>query len=213
MDTPEKARNDSSAPRLRVGVIGHRFLLEKGKLVLSVDQALNAVHETFSHPDLMVITSLAEGSDRLVARRIMNQKAARLWVPLPLPREAYLEDFSSPESQNDFRKLLDQATRVIHLPEAPDRGHAYLQAGRYIITHCHVLFAVWDGKEAQGEGGTGHIAAEALQRSLPMVWIHAGNRVPGTEIPTSLGEEQGKVTYFNWPKNSDFPIDPEAQER
>jgi hypothetical protein len=213
MDSNHKHHNPKENLLLRLGVIGHRVLLERGKLVQSVDRVLNAVIETFSEPDLAVITSLAEGSDRLVARRIMTKKAARLWVPLPLPWEEYLEDFSSPESQDDFRNLFDRAAKVIHLPEAPDRGHAYLQAGRYIINHCHVLIAVWDGQEAQGEGGTGHIAAEALQCSLPMAWIHAGNRVPGTEIPTSLGEEQGKVTYFNWPENSDFLIDPEAQER
>jgi hypothetical protein len=29
-------------------------------------------------------------------------------------------------------------------------------------------------------------------------WVHAGNRRPGTQEPTSLGAEQGKVTVENF---------------
>jgi hypothetical protein len=29
--------------------------------------------------------------------------------------------------------------------------------------------------------------------------VHAGNRAPGTLQPTSLGSEQGRVTFENWP--------------
>jgi hypothetical protein len=39
------------------------------------------------------------------------------------------------------------------------------------------------------------IVDEARQNGLPIAWIHAGNRVPGTHEPTSLGEEQGKITF------------------
>jgi hypothetical protein len=58
-----------------------------------------------------------------------------------------------------------------------------------------VLIAIWDGKTAQGQGGTGAIMARARQRGLPIAWVHAGNRKPGTQEPTSLGAEQGMVTF------------------
>lgn len=213
MNPNHKFRKLETKSILRVGVIGHRFLVEKEKLIQAVDQALTALLETFSARDLAVISSLAEGSDRLVARRIMDQKGALLWVPLPLPRGDYLKDFSSPESRDDFRKLLNRADHVIQLPEAPDRNRAYVQSGGYILDYCDVLIAVWDGKEAQNQGGTGDFVAEARRRGLPLVWIHAGNRMPGTEIPTSLGEEQGKVTYLNWPENSSYSADQAVQEK
>lgn len=212
MDQDHEPRKLKTKSILRVGVIGHRYLVEKEKLIRAVDQALTALRETFPAPTLAVISSLAEGSDRLVARRIINQRKARLWVPLPLPREEYLEDFSTPESRDDFGHLLNRADQVIQLPEAPDRNRAYLQAGNYILDHCDVLIAIWDGKSAQDRGGTGDFAVEARQRALPLVWIHAGNRIPGTEIPSSLGEEQGKITYINWPENSSRSADQAAQE-
>jgi len=50
---------------------------------------------------------------------------------------------------------------------------------------------------AQGLGGTGGIALRARERGLPIAWVHAGNRKPGTEEPTSLGADQGQLTLEN----------------
>ena len=44
---------------------------------------------------------------------------------------------------------------------------------------------------------TSMVVAEARVRGLPMAWIHAGNRLPGTMEPTSLGPDQGVVTFEN----------------
>jgi hypothetical protein len=63
------------------------------------------------------------------------------------------------------------------------------------------LLAVWDGKSAQGVAGTAGIVAQARAHRLPLAWIHAGNRLPGTDSPTTLGEEQGKLTCENFPLN------------
>jgi hypothetical protein len=66
-----------------------------------------------------------------------------------------------------------------------------------VLEDCDVLLAIWDGQDAQGQGGTGGTVAEARARGIPVVWVHAGNRRPGTHEPTSLGDEQGQVTYEN----------------
>jgi hypothetical protein len=58
---------------------------------------------------------------------------------------------------------------------------------------------VWDGQGAQGQGGTGGIVAEARKCGLPIAWVHAGNRRPGTLEPTSLGAEQGEVSFERFP--------------
>ena len=49
----------------------------------------------------------------------------------------------------------------------------------------------------EGQGGTGEVVAQARARGKPIAWIHAGNRKPGTMEPTSLGADQGRVTYEN----------------
>lgn len=65
------------------------------------------------------------------------------------------------------------------------------------LRRAHI--AVWDGQEAQGQGGTAAIVAQARQRGLPLAWIRAGNRRPGTQEPMILGEEQGKVSFERFP--------------
>ena len=116
-------------------------------------------------------------------------------VPLPLPQSDYLADFASAESKAEFLRLLGKADEVIELPPVPTRDEAYEAAGNYVLEHCDVLIAIWDGQDAQGQGGTGAIVARARQRGLSIAWLHAGNRNPGTQEPTSLGAEQGTVTF------------------
>jgi len=70
--------------------------------------------------------------------------------------------------------------------------------GLFLLENCDILLLVWDGLSAQGKGGTGEIAFEARRRKIPMIWIHAGNRIPGTQTSTSLDEEQGKIDYENF---------------
>lgn len=180
---------------IAIGVTGHRFLAEVDKVAAGVDEALHRIEQAFPGQPLTVISPLAEGADRLVAHRALARSRARLAVPLPVPQSDYMTDFESVESREEFLGLLDQADEVIVLPPAPTRDEAYEAVGLYVLDHCDVLIAVWDGQSAQGQGGTGDIVAQARQRGLPLAWIHAGNRRPGTQKPITLGEEQGKVSF------------------
>lgn len=184
---------------ITIGVTGHRFLAEVDKIMPAIDHALDKIEDDFGNRPLTILSSLAEGADRLVVQQAMKRGNTSLFVPLPLPKDEYLSDFRSPSSQKAFLRLLEQAEEVITLPAASTREEAYQAAGLYILDHADILIAIWDGQGAQGTAGTGEIVAEARQRELPMVWIHAGNRKPGTEQPTTLGEEQGVVTFERFP--------------
>jgi hypothetical protein len=182
-----------------IGVMGHRFLAELDRLAAGVDEALRRIEQTFPDQALTVISPLAEGADRLVVQRVLARPGARLVVPLPLPQSDYMTDFELAESKEEFLSLLGQADEVIVPPPAPTRDRAYTAVGRYVVDHCDVLIALWDGQTAQGMGGTAEIVAEARRRGLPLAWVRAGNRIPGTDEPTTLGEEQGKVTFERFP--------------
>lgn len=184
---------------ITIGVTGHRFLAEVEKLTTAVDSALAKIERVFEDPKMRVISSLAEGADRLMVVQALARGKAALIVPLPLPEDEYLTDFSSETSKEEFHQLLAQAEEVLTLPPAPTREEAYASAGHYLLDHCQVLIAIWDGQDAQRVGGTGEIAAAARRRKLPLAWIQAGNRKPGTEEPTTLGENQGRVIYENFP--------------
>jgi hypothetical protein len=68
-------------------------------------------------------------------------------------------------------------------------------------------FASQDSKEAfrcllarAGNRRAGELVALARERGMPMAWVHAGNRKPATEEPTTLGEERGTVTSERFPE-------------
>lgn len=180
---------------VRIGVTGHRILGEVDKVVVGIAEGINAVEEAFPRQTLEVVSPLAEGADRLVAEEVLKKPGARLIVPLPLAVSDYLTDFATVESRAEFQRLLQSADEVIELPPHETREASYEAVGMYVLDHCDVLVAVWDGQGAQGQGGAGHIVAEARKRGLPLVWVHAGNRRPGTVEPTTLGKNQGHVTY------------------
>jgi len=187
------------ARSITIGVTGHRVLREIDKLNSGIDGALEHVTQMFPERPLTIVSALAEGTDRLAARWVLARPGGRLIVPLLMSRKAYMKEFDSAESRQEFHRLLDRAAEVIELPAAPTPSDAYDAAGRYMLEHCDVLLAVWDGLPAQGRGGTADVIARARARKLPIAWVHAGNRKPGTNEPTSLGEAQGMVTFENFP--------------
>ena len=71
---------------------------------------------------------------------------------------------------------------------------------QYLLDHCDVILAVWDGEDAQGRGGTGQIVRLAREAGMAVAWVHAGNRQPGTMTPISLDPDQGLVTYERFPE-------------
>lgn len=154
-----------------VGVTGHRNFSNPEGVALAVDEALEKIIISFGGSSLTVISPLAEGADRLVAERAMENYMARLIVPLPLEIDDYLKDFSSETSKQAFRQLLQKAISIIDLPSQDIRAASYLSAGMYTLEHCDVLLAIWDGQPARGIGGTGQIFAEAREQGKPLVWI------------------------------------------
>lgn len=182
-----------------LGITGHRYMAEMDKVMAGVECAVKRILKTFPDSSFRIFSSLAEGADRVLAKRLLLVPNANLWVPLPLPEEEYLKDFETSKSKEEFITLLGKAKRVINLPVMEKREEGYLAAGKYVIENSDCLLAIWDGKPAQGVAGTSEIVALARERSLPLAWIHAGNRNPGTGFSTSLGPEQGKVTFEHLP--------------
>jgi hypothetical protein len=181
----------------RIGVTGHRILTDLEKIEAGVEAAVRRIELRFQGEPLTVISALAEGADRIVARHVLARPDAGLTVPLPLAESDYLADFQSENSRAEFLSLLQRADHVEEMPSKATREQAYEAAGEYVLNNSDALIAIWDGRNAQGQGGTGEIVARARHRGLPIAWVHAGNREPATNRPTSLGDEQGRVTFEN----------------
>jgi hypothetical protein len=126
---------------------------------------------------LQVISPLAEGADRLVARAAIEE-GATLVAPLPFPRQVYVKDFDDAASRADFFALLDQAIEIIELDGRrggkAERSAAYAAVGAWVANECDILIAVWDGREASGEGGTAEVVERARRLGRPVLWLPTG---------------------------------------
>ena len=58
------------------------------------------------------------------------------------------------------------------------RTHRYACAGAYIVKHCDVLIALWDGQPARGLGGTGQLVDWMISRAIPAEF---SDHAPGDE--------------------------------
>ncbi len=180
-----------------IGITGHRFLTQTDDLISAIDAVLDRIAAFWSSSSLVALSALAEGSDRLAAQRILVRPQGRLVVPLPMSVEEYVKDFVSVHSQDEFRELLAQASEVVRFPPTSSRPRAYEQAGQYIIDHCDVLVALWNGQPPQGDGGTGAVVARARILHRPLIWIYADNQMQGHMLPSSP-LSQGVVTTENF---------------
>jgi hypothetical protein len=198
------ARLDDSG-ELRVGVTGHRALADPEVVAAGVAAALTRICEARPGRVLAVVSALAEGADRLVAEAGLKL-GARLVAVLPLPKYDYLEDFATTESKDEFLRLLGEADEVVEAKanaaaetamglKDGGRNAAYAAANDAVLDRSDVLVAVWDGRASQSEGGTGDVVRAARARGIPIAWVQAGNRKPGTMELRSLGADQGKVTF------------------
>jgi hypothetical protein len=178
-----------------VGVTGHRLDgLQSADLPLlqrRIHDCLQVVcnvvarcagHGTDLH--LIVASPLAEGADRLVAEEAIALGFA-LYAPLPFLRDEYESDFTSSASRAAFRDLLACAEEVHEFAGTRTAAPAaYEAAGRAVIDSSDMLIAVWDGRAARGDGGTGQMVFEAIHHHLLTIWIPAA----APHLPILLAE-------------------------
>lgn len=165
-----KYQSDSSKHLIPivVGVTGHRDLREEDvpKLKKKVGDIFKEIKNKYKskgkyqYPPIKILSPLADGADRLVARVGLHAGHAdvKLIAILPMPKEEYEKDFDTAESKREFTDLLEKAEDVFELPFIEgntlesvqtckeSRNKQYALAGTYIAAHSQILIALWDGK-------------------------------------------------------------------
>jgi hypothetical protein len=168
----------ATLPRLRIGVTGHRVppkLPEESEAPLrdQIDRLFAATVAAMGKTpgDFTIVSSLAEGSDRIVSDAGLAA-GFQLQVVLPLGKTEYARDFETEASRAEFEKLLARACDVVDLDGAPEqRPRAYEAAGFFMLANSDVLIAIWDGQPAAGIGGTEEIVNRAVADGLLVIWI------------------------------------------
>ncbi len=174
---------------LNIGVTGHRLnrisQRQLDRLTPQVQPFLAQIAAAARTPVLTLVSGLAEGADRHVARLALESGYA-LHALLPFARDTYARDF--PASRAQFDELLAQAERVTELPGQPGfAAQAYRRAGHALLDEADVLLAVWDGQPAQGAGGTAEVVNEACRRHMPVIHVSTQPRTG----PVLIWQRQG----------------------
>ncbi len=199
---------------LSVGIIGHRPNRVAAdsweKITAQMGFALEAIRDAatdafrrhgdfFSDeaPVLSVVTSLAEGSDRIGATAGLS-RGLRLEVTLPFKAQDYEADFADQASVQQFRQLLSTAASILEIPgERARENLAYEHAGLAVIDQSDILITVWDGKPAAGRGGTADFVHEAALKGIPIIRIDPAPASPMRVHWREPGGRSSQRTYFD----------------
>ena len=117
-----------------------------------------------------VLTEIArEGARKMLAKALEDEVAAYIGAAVE-------------ERDEDGRRLVVRNGHADEREVQTGLGAVEVRAPR-----------VWDGNPAQGPGGTAESVQRARNQRMPVLHVLAGNRRPGTNEPTSLGEDQGRL--------------------
>ena len=177
MNSIKQQSDNSIIPyRIRIGVTGHRELNDVDTLKLKIRKAIREelyklfdndskiiINDSHNTPiALSILSPLADGADRLVAKEVLNAKEihinaeilekkrflfnkkieikektlniydSRLEVVLPLKKEDYIQTFKSKESNFEFEELFNKARRPITLIQQSLNGKVNSSSKRII---------------------------------------------------------------------------------
>ena len=182
---------------IRIGVTGECVLSNTAELSATISQVLDTqIFDPFDEASqqllrsssptpvtFSILTSLAEGAERLVAQEVLKRADSKIEVVLPFAHEGALQECPSTKSPDEFEELLSKARRPIildgkALPEGLTkddleevRQQAYERAGRFIVDHCDVLIALRGDQPPASTGRTAAIVAYAKSRKRPVLTI------------------------------------------
>jgi hypothetical protein len=174
----------------RVGVTGHRRLpsgirQELGDgVALLLEHVRDTVmeigrrHATFYAEEgaatLVVVSPLARGADRLVARKAVSL-GYELDAPMPYDLTRTDPDIADPTSPAGA--LYESARAHFILDGLRGDSQSYVEVGDRVVSNSDLLIAIWDGRVAAGPGGTEEIVKLARIPSSP-------GRSPSISVPT-----------------------------
>ncbi|MFE5564803.1 hypothetical protein ACFQ68_07410 [Amycolatopsis japonica] len=150
---------------MAIGVSGHQNLPEQARARAENDIRVLLARQAGS---VVGLSSLAAGADHLFAELIV-EAGHRLHAVIPC--RGYQSTFTG-DALATYQRLLAAAETVTELDFAEPGEEAFDAAGKYVVEHCDLLVAVWDGQPAHGHGGTGDAVAHArrLGRDVVITW-------------------------------------------
>ena len=152
----------------RIGIVGHRYLANSETIAFVAAQSLAVLRQAQkTHPEVVALSAIAEGADTLFA-----EAALTLAIPLEIvrPFADYASDFETHLARRRY-ETLRAAARCEEILTRKERSNAaYEAAMNWVVKRSDLLVVAWDGRPAEGAGGTGDAVKRATQLKRP--WLH-----------------------------------------
>ncbi|UJP02145.1 MAG: hypothetical protein LZF85_10200 [Nitrosomonas sp.] len=219
----EKMVTNPLAPMtLRIGVAGHRALphdqlprLREEVSAIYADihrimqqtaaaETAAVLYDKDTKPVIRIISSLAEGADRLCIDPDLIAFEHELACILPFLKEEFERDFLPENSAIDnqqgtmaeFNAILERTgygqadAQVIELDGNPDnRDEAYNHCSQLLAAHSDILIAVYDGDDSKNTGTAAAVKA-AKCNGVPVIHISTlADTPPQLHCSTRFGHE------------------------
>jgi hypothetical protein len=152
---------------LRIGIVGHRHLDLATTEFVSIESKRIFAQILRNTSRVIAVSAIAEGADTLFA-----EAAHAFGVPLEVvrPFDSYDSDFVDAASRRQYDRLRTHAQNEVQLNYKSRSLEAYEAAMTWVVMTSDLLLAAWDGRPANGPGGTGEAVEKALRLNRP--WIH-----------------------------------------
>jgi len=151
--------------KLTIGITGHRDVVETQKLRDDIKEYLQNIIAQNSDKEIVLLSPLADGADRLVADIFLDLQKShsnlKLVVPMPFEQDRYMQDFDL-KSQSDFLDYLDRAYNIFVVDDTQNNG--YRSVGVFVADNSDILLALWDEVDNHKVGGTADIVKYAKSK-------------------------------------------------
>jgi len=189
-----------------ISITGH---IDIDKISLDfVEKELNILFtelkNKLSNTPIYLMSALAEGSDRIVAKIALDNNI-QLLCPLPFEKDEYKKDFISVKSKNEFEELISKSVNSYFVgyhklntkEHTEDRSLQYQTVGKHLSDNCNLLIALWDEKMLDKEGGTSWVISHKRKNMNDTLYSGLdGNAIVKIPIKRiSSHNEHEKTTY------------------
>jgi hypothetical protein len=138
---------------MKIGITGHQKI--ESQLIVWLKHTI--LTEIGKHNIEKGYTSLAIGADQLFANILIDNHIPVIAI---IPSENYVETFNK-EQLKAYLNLLTKVESKIELSFEEPTEDSFYKAGKLVVEHSDILFAVWNGLPAEGKGGTADIVEYA----------------------------------------------------
>ena len=156
---------------MRIGITGHQKLRQPSDWDWAQGE-MRAILDTCT-PPLIGISSLAAGADQIFAEIILQNGGT---LEAIIPFADYEKTFAEQDDRDTYLSLRASAAKVELLDELNSKEEAYLLAGRRVVDLSDLMLALWNGKPAQGLGGTADVVQYAHDKRRKIIHLNPTTR-------------------------------------